>query len=147
MPAHNSQDIPEIPANRLTLTNGGKGADMATSSSTDVLRIVRGHIASIGATALHAEVPAITGTHTRLFLDDHLIAEMHHLTRTVHRPTMYEGNPVLTYDKPWEFSCVTLWGSVLFDERDTDRLSRLAGAQTRIRFEYTRGQLYSFRVR
>ena len=58
------------------------------------------------------------GTYAQLLLDDRLIARSESLTRTIHRPEMYEGNPVLTYDRPWEYECILLWGTVLFDDEE-----------------------------
>jgi hypothetical protein len=63
--------------------------------------------------------PAITlSNHAQMFLDDRLIAQETNLTRTVHQPQMNKNNPVLTYDRPWEYACVTLWGTVLYDEEE-----------------------------
>ena len=58
------------------------------------------------------------GTNAQLLLDDRLIAESEGLTRVVHEPEMYEGNPIVTHDKPWEYDCILLWGTVLLDEEE-----------------------------
>ena len=36
------------------------------------------------------------------FFDTGLIEEIQNITRTVHSPVMFEGNPILTKDRPWE---------------------------------------------
>ena len=36
------------------------------------------------------------------FFDTGLIEEIQNITRTVHSPVMFEGNPILTKDQPWE---------------------------------------------
>ncbi len=56
--------------------------------------------------------------HAQLLLDDRLIDQSSHLKRTVHQPEVYPDNPLIKCEKPWEGSCVTLWGTVLFDEQD-----------------------------
>ena len=58
----------------------------------------------------------------QLLVDDFLI-EATTLTRTCHRPTFYEGNPVLTPEKPWEQRgrgpmAIPHSGGVCFDLRD-----------------------------
>lgn len=65
-----------------------------------------------------ADEPIAVGTHAQLFLDDRVVERTDNLKRTVHQPVPHPANPVLTTDKPWEFTCVTLWGTVLYDEQD-----------------------------
>ena len=48
------------------------------------------------------EMPVKIGKVRQLFLDNYLIAESQHLTRQVHRPKRYEGNPIVTPDGPRE---------------------------------------------
>lgn len=59
-----------------------------------------------------------TGGQAQLLLDDHVIERTENLKRTVHQPQAHPQNPLLDADKPWEFTCVTLWGTVLYDEQD-----------------------------
>jgi hypothetical protein len=54
--------------------------------------------------------PIPVGANAQLLLDDRLIATSKGLTRTVHQPEMYPGNPIVTYQRPWEYHCVILWG-------------------------------------
>ena len=65
-------------------------------------------------TAMHV------GRNKQLFFDNLIIEAVQDLTRTMHRPERYEGNPVIQSDKPWEhvtyFSCNTF--QVLLDSRD-----------------------------
>jgi hypothetical protein len=76
-------------------------------------------VSMLTAQAGDAAGDAITiGNHAQLFLDDWLIEKSENLKRTVHQPQVYSGNPLVDCDKPWEFSCVTLWGTVLYDEQD-----------------------------
>ncbi len=42
-----------------------------------------------------------TGQH-QLLLDDYLIGSLYRVERRVNRPVKYEGNPVVTADRPWE---------------------------------------------
>jgi hypothetical protein len=56
--------------------------------------------------------------HAQLFLDDRLIDRADNLSRTVHQPEPFAKNPIVRCDKPWEFDCITLWGTVLWDEQD-----------------------------
>lgn len=65
-----------------------------------------------------AETPVALSSYAQLLLDDRIIAGSTDLNRTVHQPTMCADNPVLTYEHAWEYSCVILWGSVLFDKED-----------------------------
>src|SRR5688500_15249267 len=55
--------------------------------------------------------------HSQLLLDDRLIDQSTRLKRTVHQPEVDSRNPLLTAEKPWEGTCVTLWGTVLYDEQ------------------------------
>ncbi|MBT7165193.1 MAG: hypothetical protein HN904_20605 [Victivallales bacterium] len=59
----------------------------------------------------------VDGTH-QLFIEDSLIESSEGLSRVVNQPAKYHGNPVLTYEHPWEGNCVITWGSVLWDERE-----------------------------
>lgn len=68
--------------------------------------------------SLQASEPLRANGHAQLFLDNRVVEEMFALKRTVHRPQMYKNNPVMSYEHPWEYSCVTLWGTVLFDEAE-----------------------------
>jgi len=51
----------------------------------------------------------------QLFIDDGLIESSSGVKRIVNQPRKYSGNPVLTYEYPWEGNCVITWGSVLYD--------------------------------
>ena len=62
--------------------------------------------------------PRQVGRAHQLFIDDELIEEMEGLEKIVNQPAKYDGNPVLTYDKPWEGNCVITWGTVLYDEEE-----------------------------
>ncbi len=56
-----------------------------------------------------------TRGYRQLFIRDDLIDSIQGLSRVVNQPRKFHGNPVLTYDKPWEGNCVITWGSVLYD--------------------------------
>ncbi len=60
-------------------------------------------------------------SHKQLFLYKDLVEDSQDVVRRLHRPRRYEGNPVLTVDRPWESGGnVELWGgSVLYDEDDS----------------------------
>ena len=47
-----------------------------------------------------ADIAVRIGPHRQLFLDNYLVAEAEGVTRQVHRPTRYEGNPIL---RPFEW--------------------------------------------
>jgi len=53
----------------------------------------------------------------QLFVSDDLVVSMENVARVVNQPRKYHGNPVLTYDRPWEANCVITWGSVLYDRQ------------------------------
>jgi hypothetical protein len=38
----------------------------------------------------------------QFFFDNGMIEEIQNITRTIHRPEMYEGNPIIDQDRPWE---------------------------------------------
>ena len=65
-------------------------------------------------TALHI------GKNKQLFFDNMIIEAVQDLTRIMHRPQRYDGNPIMQPDKPWEhvtyFSCCTF--QVLLDAKD-----------------------------
>lgn len=45
-------------------------------------------------------IPLTTGQH-QLFLDDYLIGALYRAERRINPPTKYEGNPLISADKPW----------------------------------------------
>lgn len=49
-----------------------------------------------------------TGQH-QLFLDDYLVGALYRVERRVNQPVKYEGNPVVSADKPWERSKGPRW--------------------------------------
>jgi pimeloyl-ACP methyl ester carboxylesterase len=63
-------------------------------------------------------VPPVLGHEAQLLFDDHLVEEYRGLTRTIHQPEMHPANPVLTWEEPWEYAAVLLWGTVLYDEQE-----------------------------
>src|ERR1700732_291162 len=71
--------------------------------------------ASAAAVRQHANE---IGQNAILLLDDSIIDNSEHLVRTIHQPQSFSVNPLITADKPWEFACVTLWGTVLYDEQE-----------------------------
>lgn len=75
-------------------------------------------VAMAVASIANAEATLTLDSNAQLLLDDRIIDESVCLQRTIHRPEMYADNPVLTYENPWEYSFVSLWGTVLFDEQD-----------------------------
>ncbi len=46
-------------------------------------------------------VQLTTGQH-QLFLDDYLIGALYRVERRINQPAKYEGNPLISADKPWE---------------------------------------------
>ena len=62
--------------------------------------------------------PPVLGHEAQLLFDDHLVEEYRGLTRTIHQPEMHPANPVLTWEEPWEYAAVLLWGTVLYDEQE-----------------------------
>ncbi len=46
-------------------------------------------------------VQLTTGQH-QLFLDDYLIGALYRVERRINQPVKYEGNPLISADKPWE---------------------------------------------
>lgn len=69
----------------------------------------------IGLAAGAAAEPVPLGAAKHLFLDDHLVASMENVTRTIHPAVKYEGNPVLWPEAPWEGAVALVYGSVLRD--------------------------------
>lgn len=55
------------------------------------------------------------GDHRWLFVDDHHIAQMHGLRRSIHSPELVSSEPVLRPEMPWESTIGA--GTVLFDEQ------------------------------
>lgn len=52
----------------------------------------------------------------QLMVDDYCVAEKTNVVRTYHPFEKHPGNPVLTYDRPWEGTNIYLYGTVLPDE-------------------------------
>ncbi len=68
--------------------------------------------------AASAQDPIVVDSTKQLFLDDHLIARMDNITRTIHAVTKSEHNPILWPTEAWEGKVAIVYGSVL---RDGDR--------------------------
>ena len=60
----------------------------------------------------HASQPITIDHHKQLFLDDHLIAAMTNVTRSVEQAQKFAGNPIL-WPESWEPPMATVYGSVL----------------------------------
>ena len=52
-----------------------------------------------------------------LFLDDQMISYTRNLRRQITRPRLYEGNPVVRREYPWEAGHACIYGSVLYDDK------------------------------
>ena len=63
--------------------------------------------------------PIHIGHKPQLFVDNHLVEYVNFVTRTMHQPQKYDGNPVLRPDKPWEIlPYLRTNTSVHWDERE-----------------------------
>ena len=65
--------------------------------------------------------PIEIGSTRQLFLDDHIVDTMDGVARQFHRPTRWEGNPVIHADQPWERGGGGVYlfgGTVMYDEED-----------------------------
>ena len=65
--------------------------------------------------------PIEIGSTRQLFLDDHIVDTMDGVIRQFHRPTRWEGNPVIQADQPWERGGGGVYlfgGTVMYDEED-----------------------------
>ena len=49
-----------------------------------------------------SDSPLFIGQKPQPFVDNHLVEYVNFVTRTMHQPRRYEGNPILRKDKPWE---------------------------------------------
>ena len=67
---------------------------------------------------LIVKTPPTLGRQAQLLFDDHLVEQYEGLTRTIHQPDMHPANPVLTWEEPWEYGAVLLWGTVIYDEQE-----------------------------
>ena len=55
-------------------------------------------------------IPLTTGQH-QLFLDDYLIGALYRAERRINPPTKYEGNPLISADKPWKNGPGPYWNT------------------------------------
>lgn len=65
--------------------------------------------------------PIEIGSTRQLFLDDHIVDTMDGVVRQFHRPTRWEGNPVIQADQPWERGGGGVYlfgGTVMYDGED-----------------------------
>ena len=65
--------------------------------------------------------PIEIGSTRQLFLDDHIVDTMDGVARQFHRPTRWEGNPVIQADQLWERGGGGVYlfgGTVMYDEED-----------------------------
>lgn len=54
--------------------------------------------------------------HRHLFIDDYEIDSMSGLSRSLHGATLYEGNPVIHNDYPWERYVIKSGGTYLLQD-------------------------------
>ncbi len=65
--------------------------------------------------------PVQIGNTRQLFLDDFVIGSMENLTRVLHHPQRYSGNPILTGTQSWEKWVIGVNGrSVLYDQESQE---------------------------
>lgn len=70
------------------------------------------------AQAQPGSTPALEVPNTpQLFLDDHLIAKSQGLRRDMETPVRHPRNPLIIQDRPWEARMLSVYGTVLYDER------------------------------
>jgi hypothetical protein len=74
--------------------------------------------ALLSAVSLALAAPIEVGTHRQLLFDDQNLQRRHGLTRTMHQPVKYAGNPIVVKEKPWEGSGPFLYGTVMRDEAE-----------------------------
>ena len=55
------------------------------------------------------------GSQKQLFVDDEVIASLEDVQRVMNAPVKFEGNPILTLEKPWEGRFLSLYGTVIQD--------------------------------
>ena len=84
---------------------------MMSKAATQICTLL--FIAAAGGGA--AEPPIPIGAARQLFLDDHLIASMSRVKRTVESAQKFPGNPVLWPAEGWEPPMATVYGSVIRD--------------------------------
>ena len=76
------------------------------------------YLVSVTATSSTADDPIEVKHFRQMFVDDHVIDELSNVQLTLHEPSKYAQNPVLSQDKPWETRSVALYGTVLYDRED-----------------------------
>ncbi|MSP12885.1 MAG: hypothetical protein EXR62_08000 [Chloroflexi bacterium] len=57
----------------------------------------------------------IIGKQRQLFVDDEIVASLDNVSRVMHAPVKFGGNPVLTREEPWEYGMPSLYGTVMRD--------------------------------
>src|SRR5437867_2929497 len=77
------------------------------------------------ASVVHADAardergPIHLGRYRQLFVDDHVIEQMHGVRRVVNRSTKHPANPLIKKDRPWEGDfMVGAWASTVYDQAD-----------------------------
>jgi hypothetical protein len=61
--------------------------------------------------------PPALGERKQLFIDDYLIDSMENVSKVLHQPTRYVGNPIIIGNEPWEKWVIEVDGRpVLYDE-------------------------------
>jgi len=62
--------------------------------------------------------PVIRPGERQLFLDDFIIGDLHQLTRVIHQPKKYAGNPVIRPDIPTDGSTIQIRDAPSWDEQE-----------------------------
>jgi len=60
----------------------------------------------------------LVGRKRELFVDDMLVDQVKNLAKVLHSPEKYEGNPIISGDKPWENNYIVNFGVTIFDEEE-----------------------------
>jgi len=66
--------------------------------------------------AAEADAPVVLNDVRQLFLDDHVVAGMENVARTIHPAEKFEGNPVVWPEADWEGTMAITYGSVIQDD-------------------------------
>ena len=67
---------------------------------------------------INQDEPVEMGQYRQLFVDDHVIAEMHGVTRVLNQPKKHPANPLLKPELPWEGIEVRIYGAVVYDQAE-----------------------------
>ncbi|MEJ1972464.1 MAG: hypothetical protein WDM96_08435 [Lacunisphaera sp.] len=109
--------MPELNLSAILPLHRGVRRGLSLLLAGGLAVVVHGQ-ANKAETELAADTIILRPGERQLFLDDFLLGDLNGVTRMIHQPRKYEGNPVLRPDLPTDGAAIQLRDAPVWDERE-----------------------------